>query len=160
MIWQTLIAKHEGFCGRPYCDRCGETLQKTTEGWACDCRGAGHVPGNITIGYGTNLDAAPISELDAMGLLDSRAAPILNQLRQLDWFRNLNFPRQGAILDMAYCMGLEGLLAFNLMIKFLTAGQFGDAAKQLLYSAFAREDVRRAADDAAIINTGNWPNGA
>lgn len=160
MIWQTLIAKHEGFRGRPYCDRCGETLQKTTEGWACDCRGAGHVPGNLTIGYGTNLDAAAISEQDAMSLLDSRAFPMLGKLLQLDWFVALNYPRQAAILDMAYCMGLEGLLGFHLMIEALIVGQFGAAAKQILNSDFGRTRVSRAADDAAIVTTGKWPNGA
>lgn len=120
------LKRHEGFRAKPY--RCSA--------------------GKLTIGYGLNLDAG-ISKEVAELLLMHEVSRIENELGKFHWFRNISFPRQNILINMAYNMGIEGLLGFKKMIKALQQKDFAEAKRQMLDSKWAREDVPNRANELA-----------
>jgi lysozyme len=156
--WQDLIQAHEGFRSRPYCDKCGDPIQQVASGWLCTCFRINEIPGNITIGFGTNLSGVPLSRERAASMLYEAALPIIDRLSGQDWFAGLGFTRQAAIIDMAYCIGVDGLFKFVGMIAALRTKLFDAAADHILASKFESEAPARAADDAYIIRNDKYPD--
>lgn len=66
-------------------------------------------------------------------------------------------PRQAAVISIRYNLGLVGFLGFKNMIASLREGRWVDAAADSLDSERARQLPRRAAEEADLIRTGNWP---
>lgn len=131
----TLIQKHEG---------CKLVLYVDTTGKA-------------SIGYGRNLSEKGITPMEALMLFQDDYTEVYNRALGCDWFRALNEPRQAVILDMGFNMGWAGVLNFRRMIEYLQAGKFESAADEMVYSEWAREVPTRAAEDAAIMRSGEWP---
>ena len=129
---QDLIKKHEGLRLNMYLDSLG-------------------IP---TIGWGFNLRDNAISTDIAQALLNFILSPILSQLATYDWFNKLNDVRQAAIVDMAYNLGLSKLLQFQHMLQAIEAGNFDDAADEMLNSLWAKQVGSRAQEDASLIRNG------
>lgn len=116
--------------------------------------------GHNTIGYGYNLDANPLHlssaeinyamrkgmpEIEAERLLLLMVARVQKDLEQhLHWFGDLNEVRQGALINMCYNLGTNGLLKFNKFLGFLASGQFDKAAIEGLDSLWAKQVHDRA----------------
>lgn len=122
---------HEGLRRKPY--RC-------TEGY-------------LTIGVGLNLDAG-ITEDEAIWLLQNRLKGIIAQLEQYDWYTKLDPIRQKVLIDMAYNLGMAGLLKFRRMIAAIELGDYEAAADQMLDSRWARQVKTRADRLAEMMRTG------
>jgi lysozyme len=134
---ETLIKKikqHEGFRQKPY---------KDTEGI-------------LTIGYGFNLVHVGISEDEADLILRKRVKDLQKTMMQYSWFANQNRPRREALLDMAYNLGVAGLLKFKKMIAALVAGDYETAAIEALNSRWAAQVKGRANTIADVIQFGEW----
>lgn len=58
----------------------------------------------------------------------------------LPWWRSLNIPRQAVLLEMAYQMGLNGMLAFHHALSAIHAGDWANAKIFMLDSQWARSD--------------------
>jgi len=130
---EALVARHEGFSEHIY--RC--------------------TAGKLTIGYGLNLQAG-LPEDEAHMLLRMRLDKCAAALqRRLPWFAAWpDDPRRDVLIDMAYQLGVDGLLAFR---RFLAACQKKDwpaAAKEMLDSKWAREDSPNRAKELAGMMRG------
>lgn len=110
--------------------------------------------GKLTNGYGFNLDAG-ISEDEARLLLRYKLAKIALTLQNtLPVFNELNPTRQGVLVEMAYQMGVDGLLAFRRTIAHLARCEFADAAREMLQSKWAQQTPGRATALALVMERG------
>lgn len=112
--------------------------------------------GLLTIGYGTLL-ANGITEPEASFLLSSRLqASDTALLGALPWLSAVDTVRQAAIRNMAYNLGVAGLLEFKNMLAALQSGDYETAAQEALNSVWATQVGARAQRIAAQIKTGWW----
>ena len=136
MISKKLVEQlkiHEGFSRKPYKDTVGK----------------------LTIGYGRNLDDNGINRSEGEFLLFSDLVAIHFQLKaMLPGFEDLNETRQNVLLNMAYNMGIYGLLTFKNMLRAISERDFEEAAKQALNSKWAQQVGGRALELAEQLKTG------
>ena len=108
--------------------------------------------GDATLGYGTKL---PITKAEGAWLLETRLADTHAKLAKAWWpYEGLNQARQGALLDMAYELGVEGLLEFHDMLAALDRGDWAAASTAALDSLWASEVPMRAIVIAAALKNG------
>jgi lysozyme len=94
-------------------------------------------------------------EIDFM--LRNDIADRVNQLtRRLPWFANLDDARRGVLLNMAFQMGVDGLMAFTETLALVKAGDYAGAAREMLNSAWAKQTPARAQRMAKQMATGIW----
>lgn len=114
--------------------------------------------GYWTIGYGRLIDkrrGGGISQQEAEYLLENDIREKLNGLRKtLPWFDDLSDARQRALLNMAFQMGVEELLNFKNTLTLMRQGQFEQASKEALKSAWAEQTPQRAARVTEMIRNG------
>jgi lysozyme len=114
--------------------------------------------GNWTIGVGRligpggGLSPAEIAYLLNNDIIDRRDA--LDAA--LPYFKNLSPARQGVLINMAFNIGVRGLLNFQKMLTAVEAGQWGIAAKEMLDSKWARQVPQRAARLAQQMEDNLW----
>ena len=108
--------------------------------------------GHPTIGWGTK---EPITEAEGAWLLETRLADTHARLAKA-WkpYGGLNLARQGALLDMAYELGVDGLLGFHDMLAALDRGDWAAASTAALDSLWASEVPMRAIVIAAALKNG------
>lgn len=122
--------------------------------------------GALTIGYGHNLDANPIEGLDALSciseaqareILTADAAAFAAALdEEIPWWRRLNAPRQAVLLNMAFNMGVDGLLKFKNTLRAVREMRWKDARDGMLASKWAGQVGRRASRLAEQMLKGTW----
>jgi lysozyme len=111
----------------------------------------------LTIGVGRNLEAKGISEDEAMVMLDHDIVYFEEQLRRrLPSFREITHTRQAVLVNMAFNLGVNGLLNFKNMLKALANEDFAEASAQLLDSQYAVQVGRRAHGLAEQLQSGEW----
>lgn len=74
----------------------------------------------------------------------------------LPWFGTLNEVRQAALINMAFQMGVEGVLKFTNSLELIRTRQFDKAAANLMLSLWAKQTPWRAQKMADQIRTGEW----
>lgn len=144
-----LVMLHEGWSATPY--KCSA--------------------GKWTIGYGRNIEANPIpgkdlTYLQGHGITKAEARDLLlhdldklrTELNEIDEFRHCNDARQAVLIDMAYNLGIVGLMAFKRMWLALHNGKFQDAAAEMLRSRWADQVKNRAVRLSTMMSTGRWPD--
>jgi lysozyme len=113
------------------------------------------VEGHLTIGVGRALDVRGISPAEAAFLLDNDIAAFTLGLQQaLPWFSGLDPVRQRALTNMAFNLGVHGLLGFRDAMAFMANRQYDAAACAIEDSAWYKEVGARAARIAGMIRTG------
>jgi len=131
-----LLVLHEGYRQFPY--RC--------------------TAGKLTIGIGFNLDDTGLFKDEAEAVLQLRLARMGRELAaKLPWLTNLDPVRQAVLLDMAYNLGVPGLLKFKNTLADVQAGRYKDASLKMMASLWARQVGRRAERLANMMKTGQWP---
>ncbi len=114
------IKKHEGFRGEVYKD---------------------HLI-NVTLGYGTLM---PITQIEATLLLRNRLDKMIKELSLKEPVFNSVPPQAQSILsEMAYQMGVNGLLKFKKTWRFLESHDFESASVEMLDSKWAKQTPNRA----------------
>lgn len=116
--------------------------------------------GKLSIGVGRNLDDVGLSREEALLLLDNdilRAQT--GVIRELPWSVELDRPRFEVLVNMAFNMGVGGLLEFKKFLSALQAGHMETAAKEMLDSQWSQQVGRRADELAQIVRTGEDPFG-
>tara|TARA_Y100001970_G_scaffold256633_1_gene334546 strand:- start:1832 stop:2260 length:429 start_codon:yes stop_codon:yes gene_type:complete len=112
--------------------------------------------GKITIGVGRNLDDVGISGEEAMILLKNDIQRIVDQLdEKLDWWRELDPPRQRALISMGFNLGIYGLLKFKNTLEALKNKRWVEASDEMMDSKWASQVGRRAEMLSQIMLTGN-----
>lgn len=112
-----------------------------------------------TIGYGaTGAHIGPgtcWTQDEATADLDARLEALCAALDgNLAWWRELDPPRGAVMVNMAYNMGLGGLLAFKNTLAAVKAGNYPAASAGMLASAWARQVGARASRLAMQMRTG------
>lgn len=115
--------------------------------------------GHLTIGYGCNLTAG-ITPEQAQALLNLKVVSLERQLMNYDWFFTCNEPRKAVLIDMAFNLGMEGLLGFRIMLDCINRGDWPGAASQMANSEWARQVGGRAVEDAKIMAEGVFTDGS
>lgn len=138
--------------------------------------------GALTIGYGHNLDANPIkglgvgmkagmgggpgagsaiSEVEAREILSRDVRAVAVQLdARLPWWRQVGEARSAVLLNMAFNMGVDGLLSFTNTLEAVREGRWADAKSGMLASRWAGQVKSRAVELANQMLTGKWQKGA
>ena len=132
------IKEHEGFKAYPYIDPIAkekipkEDLEVIEKYWN-DL--------NVTFGYGFTFISEPEAEL----VLNRRIANIRIELEdKLPVFNRLSKNRQEVLIEMAYQLGVTGLLKFKNTIQALIGRNYDKAHREMLDSKWARQAPNRA----------------
>lgn len=115
-----------------------------------------HCPaGDLTIGFGHNLDKNGISHKVASLLLMEDIEMVMSQLdHAYPWWREMSLNRQRAIIDMTFNVGIGTLQTFKNMITAMKHGHYSTAADQMLLSKWAKQTGRRAQKLASMMRAG------
>jgi lysozyme len=76
--------------------------------------------------------------------------------RTLPWWLKLDEARQGVLLNMAFQLGVGGLLKFGRTLLAIESGRYADAATYMLDSLWAQQTPERARRLAEQMRTGVW----
>ncbi len=122
--------------------------------------------GFLTVGYGHNLDADPLpgaarksalTEGEAEALLQRDAAACAAALDAVfPVWRSLSEARQAVLLNMAFNLGVQGLLRFTRTLEAVKRGDFETASREMLDSKWRRDVKGRALELAEQMRTGCW----
>jgi len=128
--------------------------------------------GYLTIRVGRNLDTNPLTPEEKRlcgdymhGIIKEQAFYLLrNDIRRvvkeceqhIPFWNELDDERQYALVDMAFNLGIKGLLGFKKMLSYLGVGNYIKAAAECLASRYAKEVGRRAVRISEIIRTGKF----
>ena len=77
-------------------------------------------------------------------------------LKALPWMEKLSDQRQAVLIEMAFQMGVSGLLQFKRTLGSIEDGQYGEAAVEMLESKWAKQTPKRAYRMALQMETGEW----
>ena len=114
--------------------------------------------GKLTIGVGRNLDDRGITREESAVLLANDIIEVEKELqRALPWVARLDEVRARVLLDMAFNMGIVGLLAFKRTLAAIEAGQYQQAATMMLDSKWAKQVGGRAERLSRMMATGKEP---
>lgn len=130
-----MLIRHEGLRLRPYRD----------------------ARNKLTIGVGRNLDDRGITRQEALTLLNNDIATVRREIGlALPWVSRLNPARRDVILDMVFNLGLPRFRRFKKTIAAIKAEDWGEAAREMLDSQWARQVGKRAKELAAMMTRGNY----
>lgn len=126
------IEAHEGFRSKPYRDTVGV----------------------LTIGYGTNLDAG-LSKAQGRALVVVKVEEIEAALAAVaGWILSLDPVRRRVVMEMAYNLGVPGLMKFVNTLAAVRAGNWTKASDGMLASKWATQVGYRAILLARRMRTG------
>lgn len=116
--------------------------------------------GYLTIGVGILIDkrrGGGISQDESRYLLRNRiAAKKAELVAKIPWATSLDDARFGALLNMAFNLGVDGVLEFQNFLGFLKGGLWDAAAGEMLNSLWKKQVGERADRLAQQIRTGTW----
>ena len=107
-----------------------------------------------TVGYGFNLEAMPMPKQVADLWLSLILKDIGSTLSKYQWFRDLDENRRVVIYDMAYQLGISGLLKFKKMIAAIETKNWLLASNELMNSKYAKQTPNRANRNSSILRSG------
>lgn len=111
--------------------------------------------GRLTIGVGRNLEDRGITQAEALVLLDNDIADFWGKLSAAQpWVLGAPEPVQEALLNMAFNLGVNGLLGFKETLALLKTEQYSAAASAMLASKWARQVGKRAERLARQVREG------
>ncbi len=101
--------------------------------------------GFSTIGYGFNLDRNDIPKEVADFWLEYNLKKLNEELDlYLPFYKKLNDARKYVLINMAYQMGLHGLLGFREFLENLKNGHYKEASESMKDSRWYRDFTNRA----------------
>jgi lysozyme len=111
--------------------------------------------GKLTIGYGRNLEDRGITKYEAELLLSHDLAEVENQLKdKLEFWNALDHVRQAVLINMAFNIGINGLMKFKKTLAMIGTGDYSDAAIEMMDSKWARQVPKRALDLSVQMDLG------
>lgn len=125
------LRRDEGVCYVEYCDTLG--IKST--------------------GIGRNLKVKPIPKDWTYPLSDAQINTLLSQDlievftgldKNIPWWRNISYRRQRVLANMAFNMGVNGLLTFKNTLSAIQSGNYVQASSGMLASKWASQVGDRA----------------
>lgn len=111
--------------------------------------------GKITIGVGRCLETRGISEEEAFYLLDNDIEYVREAVTKvLPWVAKLDIPRQEVLFEMAFQLGLGGLLSFKNTLEAIHTRDWNAAYNGMLNSKWHSQTPERCEELAEIILNG------
>jgi lysozyme len=131
LVWESIVA-HEDFSPHPIPDS----------------------RGSISIGFGRSLTFTGITRDEAAVLLEHDLERIQAAIAKA-WptFLVCDGPRQRVVMEMAYQVGVEGLLQFRKMLHAIAVRDYQKAAREVIASTLAHQTPSRARDYARTLGT-------
>lgn len=123
-------------------------------------------PRKRTVGVGHNMDVSPLPAAWTFPLSDAQVSQLLERdvsttLAKLDkalpWWRSLDEVRQRVVANMAFNLGIGGLLGFKNTLAAMQRGSYAVAAAGMLSSKWAGQVGARAKRLAQAMETGVMP---
>jgi lysozyme len=134
-----LLSHHEGRVPHAYQDSLG--FWTIGVGHLIDKRKGGRIPETI-------IDALLANDIQEHAESLIRSEP---------WIENLDPVRKTVLIDMAFNLGVAGLLQFGRTLNAVKQGNYADAAEFMLQSKWATQVGRRARRLSEMMRTGEWP---
>lgn len=129
------LKKHEGLKLKPYTDTVGK----------------------LTLGVGRNLIDKGITEQEALFMLNNDVDYFYSKLCQrINWMKTLDDARQNVLVNMAFNLGIAGLMSFKKMLLACEHGNFKIAATEMLNSKWAKQVGNRAVELSEQMRTGEF----
>jgi lysozyme len=116
--------------------------------------------GFLTIGYGHLIDprkGGGISKEVAGAMLGQDTGNTVSSLKQFAWFQSQDSVRQCALVNMAFNLGVAGLLHFPKFLMDMGNKDYASAVSELIGTPWQQETGARADRIIALIQTGAWP---
>lgn len=107
----------------------------------------------LSIGIGRNLDDRGISKEEALLLFANDIRIACSDLYRVFGEDMKSFPEdvQLALVDMMFQLGLTRFCGFKKMIEYLKAGNFKEAARELMDSKYAKQVPSRAQHNRDLL---------
>ena len=111
--------------------------------------------GKLTIAVGRNLDDTKLNDTEIHLMLENDILKCYALLsREYDFFSKLTAPRQSALLNMCFNLGFNGCKNFKKMWQAIEAGDYKQAAQEMLNSKWHKQVGERVDRLAYIIELG------
>lgn len=116
-----------------------------------------------TVGVGHNMKAKPLPKDWTFPLTDAQVDQLLAEDleevfagldKNISWWRNLSYDRQRIMANMAFNLGIAGLMGFKNTLAHVQAERYQSAAEGMLASKWARQVGDRAKRLAAMMVMG------
>jgi len=112
--------------------------------------------GFLTIGVGRCLETKGISMAEAEMLLDNDLREAFRVADHLPWITDLDEPRRNVIYNMAFNLGVQGVLGFTKTLELVKQGRYVEAAAEMLRSEWAKQVGNRSERLALQMESGLW----
>jgi len=109
--------------------------------------------GNITIGFGRNIDSKTgrgITKDEALYLMRNDIKICRKSLVNFTWFRHLDIVRQDVLVELMYNIGYHRFMTFKKMIAALEINDFNKASVELLDSKWRTDVGKNRSSDMAF----------
>lgn len=124
-------------------------------------------PPVLTIGVGHNCKTSPVPGVTKVGdsITMQQAMELFDKditkhnaaaLKAIPWIEELNPPRQAVMYNLAFNLGITGLLGFKNTLAMIRAGDYVGGASGMLNSKWATQVGRRARTLSKQMETGEW----
>lgn len=149
-----MVAFEEGKRNKPYRD--SEGFETIGIGHLMDPRKGGSLP----VWARNELNqAGQLSEASVYRLFDDDLTAKHEELRRrAPWVAQLDEVRYACLLDMAFQMGVTGLLGFKNTLAMIRGGDYSGASEGMKHSLWYRQTPNRANRRRAQMLTGKWGN--
>lgn len=108
--------------------------------------------GKATIGVGRNLIDRGITKEEALQLLENDIKDFSQELSErFEWFDFKPEPVRNVLINMAFNMGIGGLLTFKNTLACIEKGDYLTAANSMLDSKWAKQVGHRAVELSTIL---------
>jgi lysozyme len=146
----TNIKKHEGFKQYPYIDPVVSIYPQSAGISKEEMNLIQKYFDKLKVTFGIGFTFITMSEADMV--LQNRINTIKLELQnKLDYFDTLPKIVQDILVEMAYQLGVNGLLSFKKMLSYIKEGDYINAAKEGLNSKWARQTPKRAKELMQIL---------
>lgn len=113
--------------------------------------------GKLTIGYGRNVEDRGITQKEANILLENDIFDIKLELEdKLPLFKFLDDVRQNVLVEMAFNLGIKGLLEFKKTLEYISVKDYDNASKEMLNSKWANQVGKRAITLSNLLKKGEF----
>lgn len=116
--------------------------------------------GFLTIGVGRLIDKRKgggiNAEESAYLLANDIREKTAEVLRALPWAEHLSEPRLGALINMAFQMGTDGLLDFKITLSLIQGGNYARASEEMGNSLWMKQTPERCARIAKQMKDNVW----
>ena len=110
--------------------------------------------GNVTVGVGRNLDGKGLTDNEIDILLVNDLVQCFDDLSNFRWFSDATTQQQAALIDWRFQLGGAGIRKFKNTFKYLEAGDYHQAATEMLNSVWANQTPNRAHEISRLIAGG------